>query len=87
MYALNPLWALLLLCLLIHSLSSISFIEKTAKGQTEGENAKVFLFLFLELEDAIISKVDNHNDSVRRHSHTGRAIHLSKATPLCAEFA
>lgn len=61
--------------------------KKTAKGQTEGENAKVFLFLFLELEDAIISKVDNHNDSVRRHSHTGRAIHLSKATPLCAEFA
>lgn len=37
----------LLLCLLIHSLASISFIKKTAKGQTEGENAKInYFFLF-----------------------------------------
>lgn len=70
--------------LLIHSLASISFTEKLQKGQTEGENAKID---FSELENAIISKVNDHNDSIRRYSHTGGAIHLSKATPLCAKFA
>lgn len=71
--------------LLIHSLASISFTEKLQKGQTEEENAKIDFFL--ELENAIISKVNDHNDSIRRHSHTGGAIHLSKAAPLCAKFA
>lgn len=41
----------------------------------------------LELEDAIISKVNNHYDSVGRHGHTGGAIHLSEAAPLHSKFA
>lgn len=71
-------------CFMIHSLSSISFIEKTAKRANGGRECKNKL---LELEDAIISKVNNHNDSVRCHSHTGGAIHLSKAAPLRSKFA
>lgn len=39
--ALNPLCARLLLCLLIHSLASISFIKKTANGG--GECTKINL--------------------------------------------
>lgn len=57
---------------------------RTATGQTEGENAT---FLSLELEDAVISEVDHHDDSVGRHGHAGGAVHLSEATPLHAKFA
>lgn len=73
-------------CVCWFILSSISFIEKKCKRTTGERECKNKLF-FLELEDAIISKVNNHNDSVRRHSHARGAIHLSEATPLCAKFA
>lgn len=57
---------------------------RTAGGQTEGEDAA---FLSLELEDAVVSEVDDHDDSVGRHGHAGGAVHLSVAGPLRAEFA
>lgn len=79
----------------IHSLSTVSFIGKTAKKRKKKKKKgkgreriqkKVVSFL-LELEDAIISKVNNHNGSIGRHGHTGGAIHLSEAAPLRSEFA
>lgn len=71
---------------LIHSLSFISFIEKNCERPNGGRERKN-IFFFLELKDTIISKVNNHDDPVGRHSHTGGAIHLSKAAPLCSKFA
>lgn len=78
----------------IHSLSTVSFIGKTAKkkekkkkGKGRERIQKKVVFFLLELEDAIISKVNDHNGSIGRHGHTGGAIHLSEAAPLRSEFA
>lgn len=55
--------------------------DRMQKKEKEKKNQKS------ELEDAIISKVNNHNDSVRRYGYTRGTVHLSKAASLCAKFA
>lgn len=70
----------------LFSFSLLNFLHSNNCRRTS-EGRECTNKLFLELEDAIISKVNNHYDPVRCHSHARGTIHLSKATPLHAKFA
>lgn len=89
-HAPNHLWALLLSAdpfSLHRFLHRKNCKKKKKKAKVGREYKKKVVFFLLELEDAIISKVNNHNGSIGRHGHTGGAIHLSEAAPLRSEFA